>query len=258
MKKAMVLIVVVSFLMVAAGAFAGIANTKHNLMTGIAGSGHTTDGFFVNPGDASDQAVITVCSFCHIPHGGSTSLPDAPLWSRATPTTTYDVYGSGAGGGSAGQTLSGTPVGVPGDLSLTCLSCHDGTISIGTIVKNGVTLSATNFLGASLTATGLIQDDAVATSYNALIGADLRNDHPVGLIFDSTSSLAGLTNTVSGAGTKFFVQVGGIDTFPIFGAGGDGSSRFECASCHDPHTESFVKFLRQDPQTICTDCHSNK
>jgi len=114
----------------------------------------------------------------------------------------------------------------------------------------------------NVNASGDIVRPAPFYSYNPLITQDLRTDHPVGLIYESPAknpaSVAGLSTAISLSGPPFYVQVSGNNVFPIFGGTGDGSSKFECASCHDPHTTVNVKFLRDNPLTICTDCHVSK
>ncbi len=96
-----------SLLMTAGTAFAGIANTKHNL--GSAGTG---------PNKFSGTAEI--CVFCHTPHGSATGA-SVPLWNKtlllANTFTTYDSLGTSC--------LDGTVLPV-GSVSVVCLSCHYG------------------------------------------------------------------------------------------------------------------------------------
>ncbi len=236
MKKAGLFLLVACLVLVAAVAFAGIANTKHNLTSTGGQTTRTTD------------STATLCGFCHIPHGGDTSVTGLPLWARQTPAGPYTVYGA-SGSGLNGQTLSGTPVNsMPGTFSLTCLSCHDGTISLGTIVKNGV--STTYPMIGNVDANGKLVDDGNATAYNPLISTDLRNDHPVGLEYrGEAATYAGLINAVNGVVAN---------KYPLYGASSD---QLECASCHDPHREDTTgqtKFLRGANATLCQDCHANK
>lgn len=236
MKRVGLILFVTCLVLIAAVAFAGIANTKHNL---TATGGQTT---------RTTDATATLCGFCHIPHGGNTSVAGLPLWARSTPTGPYTVYGA-SGAGSNGTTLSGTTVNAtPGTFSLTCLSCHDGTISLGTIVKNGV--STTYNMTGNVDANGKLVDDSNTTAYNPLIGTDLTNDHPVGLQYRGTAATyAGLINAVNGVVAN---------KYPLYGASTD---QLECASCHDPHREDTngqTKFLRGANATLCQDCHANK
>jgi predicted CXXCH cytochrome family protein len=259
MKRIIVLIVGVTVLAFGLTAYAGISSTMHNLLSSSTFSTHTTAAVFTSATNVTDQITIDLCTFCHIPHGGTNALTGAPLWSRMTPNTaTYSVYGSGSAGGTTGSTLSQTLVGVPGAMSLTCLSCHDGTISIGTISKNGITMTAA--MTGNVTATGTITRPSATISYNPDLTQDLRKDHPVGLTYQPTSptSVAGLQSSISASGPPYYIKVGANNTFPIFGGSGLNTSTFECASCHDPHTVAQSFFLRDSPTTICVDCHVNK
>jgi hypothetical protein len=68
-----------------------------------------------------------VCIYCHTPHGNNT-LIQAPLWNRTINNSgTYTIYDK--------PTTLSRPIGQPGPNSLTCLSCHDGTISIDSILN---------------------------------------------------------------------------------------------------------------------------
>jgi len=96
-----------------------VRNTKHN--------------FFLNRDVAytADQTT-EVCVFCHTPHGGqpSSSVNSVPLWNRAVPDGAgYTMYDSPNFDGKPSQT--GQPIGV----SLACLSCHDGTIGIDSLIN---------------------------------------------------------------------------------------------------------------------------
>jgi len=96
-----------------------VRNTKHN--------------FFLNQDVAytADQTT-EVCVFCHTPHGGqpSSSVNSVPLWNRALPDGAgYTMYDSPNFDGKPSQT--GQPIGV----SLACLSCHDGTIGIDSLIN---------------------------------------------------------------------------------------------------------------------------
>jgi hypothetical protein len=97
-----------------------VRSTKHN--------------FFLNQDIAYTVDQTTeVCVFCHTPHGGqpSTSVNAVPLWNRALPddTAAYVMYDSPNFDGKPSQT--GNPLGV----SLACLSCHDGTIGIDSLIN---------------------------------------------------------------------------------------------------------------------------
>lgn len=100
----------------------GISNTRHNLS--MAG-GANAAGFVMN---SYRNDYGEVCVYCHTPHAANTqgAIAKAPLWNRTNLTTTYQTYSS--------LTLTGTAV-APGSASLTCLSCHDGTVAIDSIIN---------------------------------------------------------------------------------------------------------------------------
>ena len=253
-------------------AFAGIANTKHNLgSTGV--PPNSTNTF-----DGTDE----ICVFCHTPHGADTSA-NPPLWNRILPSpasfTTYDSLGT--------STLDGEVLAV-GSVSIACLSCHDGTQAMNVMINapgsgnfdpaSGFTLGGT-WTGppATATPTGSL-NYAVASIVN--LGKDLQNDHPIGVEYagggcgglpSPCSPLLGNTadpdfkdavRTVAGV-DQWFVDVD-ADTFRdktdmilytrAFTAGSGPS--VECGSCHDPHTESDL-FLRLDNigSAVCLACH---
>lgn len=238
MKKGLILLLVLVFVVTAAVAFAGISTTRHNLT-----STSTTDGAKAT---ATAQGE-TLCGFCHIPHGGNTTVANAPLWSRSlrlTAANPYTVYGGGT-------TLGGTAVNQPGTNSLTCLSCHDGTIAVGQIIKYGVAktydmvdATGTNYLDATdklIVVAGQSYQPNVAGA----AGNDLSNDHPVGLIYNPAKAGLDALATVQGRGYKFY---------------GAGTNQMECASCHDPHISTTSAFKRSIAGGVdfCVGCHFNK
>lgn len=251
MKKTVVILLAVALLMVATTAFATIANTKHNL---------TTTGAFTRTTDPS----ATLCGFCHIPHGGSTASAQLPLWARAVPSAAYTLYG-------AGFTLSATPIGQPGTFSLTCLSCHDGTIGLGTITKNGVSTSfaMTTNLPGGLTASGAFQATNInaTNGYSPYIGTDLQNDHPVGFRVPAAGYAApntpgiGIPVTAPGGPGAELVGFTSGASYPLFQYTAL-PDQFECATCHDPHLQDTgttqTKFLRSPNAGFCQDCHNLK
>lgn len=134
-----------------AGAWAGLASSKHNLS--VSGSGairSTTE--------------TQMCVFCHAPHNAS---PSAPLWNRRTPGNTYTPYSSSTSLARAGQ---------PTGASLACLSCHDGTIALGELLSRGTTLPMSG--GATMPAG------------NSNLGTDLSDDHPVSFAYNSALAAA--------------------------------------------------------------------
>ena len=164
-------------------------------------------------GSSHDLGSITggkVCIVCHTPHGAMT---DGPLWSHETTTESFTVYDS--------PTISTTP-GQPGNISIMCLSCHDGTIAVDSF---GGATGSTYIAGA------------------AKVGTNLADDHPIGIQWDHIDPgpcagchAGGELNT----DVKFF------------------NGYVECASCHDPHNKTVdYKMLRKTNtgSALCLYCH---
>lgn len=253
--------------MFSTSSWAGIADTKHNL--GSSGGGP-------NSFDATGE----ICVFCHTPHGADTSA-NPPLWNRVLPEsntfTTYDSLGT--------STLDGEVLGV-GSVSIACLSCHDGTQAMNTMINApgsgnfdpaGFTLAGA-WTGATATATP-VGSLNYATASIVNIGKDLQNDHPIGIEYggggcddagtavnsDCTSTSDPDFKAATRAQNGFwYVDVDNDDTrektdmilYTRNFAGGDGPS-VECASCHDPHVSTNNTFLRIDNtgSAVCLACH---
>jgi predicted CXXCH cytochrome family protein len=150
-----------------------------------------------------------ICIFCHTPHNASI-LTDAPLWKRDLPLgSSFTVYES---------TTMVQIAGEPGNVSLICLSCHDGSIAIDDY--NTLATPGTKFI-----------------ELGGLIGKELKNDHPIGVIIDTANdaNLKTPTNAV------------------LF------NDRVECASCHDVHraNEALPSMLitSNEGSALCLDCH---
>ncbi len=185
----------------------GVINSRHNLTqsTLVGGTPGTMAAFRNDYGE--------VCVYCHTPHGAGVAL-QAPLWNRTSSNTagyvTYNTLGS--------ATLTGN-VTTPGPASLTCLSCHDGTVAVDSIINmpgsgpntylasqeagsnegfldgwsspygtttapNHMAMNDTGCLAChSQTATGL-SIGAGATDFTVMaLGTDFRDDHPIGIPF---------------------------------------------------------------------------
>jgi len=299
-----------------------IANTRHN-MTMSYNSNHAVMDLFRNDYGA-------ICVYCHTPHGGNTQI-QAPLWNRTIGNKgSYKIYDT--------PTTLMRPIGTPGPNSLTCLSCHDGTIAIDSVLNmpgsgqapNNTAGLTNNITGTSnldflsLWATvagnagpppishatlgpelgGLNPDiggvtdgtcalchaaDIGVESYAAfMLGTDLRNDHPVGVLFPDTFTPVTDFNEpdVKLPGRMAFFDGNGNnhadpDEVRLYDTG-DGYE-VECASCHDPHgvpsggsgtnTRFSPSFLRVNngigathagnagivsngPSALCLTCHA--
>jgi len=162
-----------------------------------------------------------VCVYCHTPHGGQTS---APLWNRNFSTATYTMYDANHSS-TIDMTVDPQPTGV----SQACLSCHDGTVGLDVIVNVPNNYTGGAPIGTRMPPGGFTN-----------LGTDLRNDHPVSVLFDNT------------ADTKFHtaaeIQAAGLQLY---------SGKVQCGSCHNPHTAVTRPFLRisNNASALCLTCH---
>lgn len=161
---AMTLVVTGALLTMPANAFAqdNVTITKHNLS---ASNGGTV------PTGATLADYGEICVYCHTPHGGQV---EAPLWNRTFSTATYQMYTS--------STIDMTADGQPTGISMACLSCHDGTIGLDVIVN------PPNRAGTPAVPATLIGTNTMPAASIALLGVDLRNDHPVSVVYDNSIS----------------------------------------------------------------------
>lgn len=246
----------------------GVSNTRHNMSMA---NGANAAGFVMKP-YRNDYG--EVCVYCHTPHGANTesAIAKAPLWNRTSLVTTYQTYSS--------QSLTGS-VAAPGAASLTCLSCHNGTVAIDSIINmpgsgryNAASqtshqeafLDSWGTTGRHLAIghtspgpTGAItgcmschngEYISNGTDFTAFyIGTDLRDDHPVSVPYPGNADFnqSGLVNC--GAVMKCFDANGNsradANEVRLYNSGQ--GFVVECASCHDPHgvmAPSGVQLMR--------------
>ena len=257
-----------------AGAIGSIANTRHNMTMDYTSAGGPDVGFNMN-GYRNDYGAI--CVYCHTPHGANSQI-QAPLWNRTINAGTYQLYDK--------PTTLMRAVSTPGPTSLTCLSCHDGTIAIDSVLNmpgsgwNPIDNSTNNEVGTSDQAflsqwqaagnegpppgthatlgpdlgVGAGSDtcarchlgDIIGTKgtlepFTAfMVGTDLRNDHPVGVLFPDVYTPVTDFNepNVKLPGEMAFFDTNGNnradpDEVRLYDSGE--GYEVECASCHDPH-----------------------
>jgi predicted CXXCH cytochrome family protein len=239
---------------------AQITLTKHNL---------TSSGTGVNKYSGTEE----VCVFCHTPMGLDDSAA-VPEWNRtlASPNTyqTYDRMRT--------STLTGK-VAMVGSVSLACLSCHDGAQAMSAVINTPSGWSDGTWTGANQSGGKL------APGIASNLGSDLRNDHPVGVQYGGggiTASLpsaplqnpdfrapqsAVLNDTrvwwvatgpdASGTRRKTDLILYTRTRTDGYTGQTDDEPFVECASCHDPHTDSSL-FLRISNaySALCLTCHN--
>lgn len=260
MKKVMTLILAVFGLLAltslayAAAAGSGIASTKHNLSSG--------DPFTAGVAGTANE----ICVYCHTPHGGKKAIADdgGPLWNRAYSVAAFTPYES--------YTLDSDTSGAPKSVSKACLSCHDGSIGINAMINRPG--PGANQGGAT---EGWKMGDAGGSNDMAKLGNDLRDDHPISMIYSAaksygtgaavgTDSFAAGFTAATTSGTKPVVVKGSV-TLPLYGTG-TGDGRVECGTCHDPHEERskteatspadsvfFLRVAGNQGSQLCLTCH---
>ncbi|MCB1906365.1 MAG: hypothetical protein KDH15_03260 [Rhodocyclaceae bacterium] len=237
-----------------------------------------------------------ICVYCHTPHGASAAV-GAPLWNRTRKSHTFQTYAE------LGTVTLTQAISQPGANSLTCLSCHDGTTAVDSIINmpgsgNYDPAQATRdddtainaFLGTWVPGQGdtfqhmkLDADTSnpdsclschspdgivAAQSFSTFaIGTDLRNDHPVGIVFPTANPDFNTTTGTTARGDVYFdldgdsrMDKGEVRLYNT----GDGPE-VECGSCHDPHgvesagpgSQFNATFLRvsNNGSGLCMTCH---
>lgn len=236
---------------------AGIKNTKHNLSATSTQENKTT-----GQGE--------ICVFCHTPHGSETTAA-APLWNKNF-NSGYTVYNS------AGQstTLDGT-IDISNSVSLACLSCHDGSQAMDTVLNNsGSGWNTSTNDGTKGTMTGVTwngtRQSAGAITGIANLSKDLSNDHPVAIPYGFYAKADGTGDQTNDAD---FFKATKHDTKALWWVDTDGNTAsrskadltlftrnntpyVECASCHDPHVDNSTPFLRiaNTESALCLTCHN--
>ena len=174
-------------------------------------------------GEITASTESRICIFCHIPHGEGARMPY--LWDRSDPSTPYIPYDS--------STLNAL-VGQPTGSSRMCLSCHDGTIALGAIASRPAEIP---FKGG----VRYMPEDRPSN-----LGTDLSDDHPVSFVYDRALSLQNLE-------LKDPALLHPSVTL-------DKEDRLQCTSCHDPHDDTFGRFLVMDNtgSSLCVVCHDKR
>ena len=161
------------------------------------------------------------CMYCHQPH----SALNRGLWNQTLTTQSYTTYTSDTEKNRGMQPLIG------GDSNM-CLSCHDGTVAVGSSVVYG-----------QVTTQG-------SMSSMDVFGANLQPSHPFSLALpiqdnvDLVASLASQGRTADPTGAVKLVN-----------------GNIECTSCHDPHVQArdliSQNFLVRDSSSgqMCLACH---
>lgn len=179
-----------------------VVDSTHNLSTS-------------GPGTFKSQSVDDVCVFCHSPHTGQ-GVPG--LWNRNSR--------------SFRQYQSSTTDALPSPTKLSselCLSCHDGTIALGQMLRPPKARGG--------------QNNDLRTAFlsgRGRIGNDMRNHHPVAISYDDK-----LIDKDRQLVNPLLVDL------PL------PNGEMHCTTCHDPHDTENAPFLYKSTLNgeLCTTCH---
>ncbi|MFQ6084309.1 MAG: cytochrome c3 family protein [Candidatus Aminicenantia bacterium] len=187
----------------------------------------------VGGGSYADTTATWVCVFCHTPHQASAASGQDPLWNHTlSSTANYGTYDSDTIDATDITDIGGAAAG-SANVSNLCMSCHDGTIAVGSLWNPpNVNPPA---------------DTTTKVTGGANLGTDLSDDHPINFTYDST--LATNDGELNTPVSTSWVDAG--QTVPLF------SSKVQCASCHDPHDDTNQPFLVKGntDSALCTTCH---
>lgn len=217
MKRFLVLLALVALFTTQAFA-ASVVASKHDL--------RATGG-----GTAVGTGLTEVCVSCHTPHQAAGAAGQDPLWNHTgTSTAAFGIYAS--------DTLNAVPAEIGGaamgaqSVSMLCMSCHDGTVSVVSMynVPNAGAVTPAAVAGR-ISAAGLITS-------NSNMGTSLSNDHPVNFTYN-----AALVTADGGlAAPPAALLIGGM---------------VQCSSCHNVHDPANVPFLTMSntASALCLQCH---
>ena len=219
---------------------ATIAGTKHNLSTS-------------GPGPVKATSESQICVFCHTPHNAISGA--TPIWNHTLSSASYIVPSSSLPGWT---TMLSAPQNPPDGDSRLCLSCHDGTVAIGSVVNLGGMATTIAMQGAGhLTGGG-----ALASTSPAFLGTDLSGHHPVSIEVDN-DLLSGKDDQCNNGEISWRVcypqpPILLKPTNNRYGGAPHTGKGVQCSSCHDAHSNS-QDFLRagtpSDTTPLCTKCH---
>jgi predicted CXXCH cytochrome family protein len=184
--------------------------------TSVVGSRH--DLSVTGPGPIRAEQERQVCVFCHISHAAGDKLSSRPTPPAAPGMRAYES--------STARTRAGAVSGA----SRACLSCHDGTISVGDTRHKRIRTA------------GVLAGGRLPSSSPSNLGTDLRRSHPISI----PMKLEHKTRRRGGS----YGEVAP-----------DASGQIQCTSCHDPHAEYAAgpegMFLRDTMRgsALCTRCH---
>lgn len=213
----------------------GIRNTIHNLAI------YNVDNSMNNE----------VCAFCHTPHAANSAYTGAPLWNKgALAQTNFTMYGAKSAN-SAGITLAGTATAsTVNPASAICLSCHDGTSAVNSIVNKpgpGGYVEGGQIVNYRSNTTGWRMPGLFAVGS----GGNMTDDHPISLPYRGNE--ANPPASLRPTSTPLLNWSGATTISDLLRNG-----NIECVSCHNPHSQaqSFLRVSSNQSSAICYGCHA--
>ncbi len=208
---------------------AGIKETKHNLSV-------------TGPGEVRAVSETQICIFCHTPHNAS---PAQPLWNHElSAVVNYVNYASSTLRSYASE-AEAPPI--DGHSKL-CLSCHDGTVAIGSVVSEWSEIEM-------VTVPGVIDASRKLVGGAGYLGTDLSGGHPISIVFDESLVLRRNSSEPPLSKLRWPIVDPDIKLYPAQNGRG-----VQCTSCHNPHENKaaggwppFWKKTTHDE--VCLVCH---
>lgn len=172
------------------------------------------------------------CLYCHAPHSGIEGTPGVsgtPLWSqKLSNVQSYQTYTS--------TTMVNKTNASPllGSNSTLCLSCHDGTVAVGT-----------------LTPYGQVPMSGSLANTPADLGTNLQSTHPFSFV-TPLQPASDLWPSLSANPPSTQDATGAVHLI---------NGNVECGSCHNPHVQNIDSsgdFLAIDnsQSALCLACHN--
>lgn len=172
------------------------------------------------------------CMYCHAPHSGingTAGVQQTPLWTqKLSSVQSYQMYSSAT---MVNQVNSSPPLGSDSTL---CLSCHDGTVAVGTVTPWGQVPMSQSLSGTP-----------------ADLGTNLSTTHPFSFV-TPLQSAPDLWPSLSASPPSTQDTTGVVQLI---------NGNVECGSCHNPHVQNIDSsgdFLVIDnsQSALCNACHN--
>jgi predicted CXXCH cytochrome family protein len=170
--------------------------------------------------------------YCHAPHSGingRVGVQETPLWSqKLSSVQSYQMYSSPT---MVNQVNASPPL---GSNSTLCLSCHDGTVAVGTTTPWGQVPMSSSLSGTP-----------------ADLGTNLSTTHPFSFI-TPLQAAPDLWPSLSATPPSTQDSTGVVTLI---------NGNVECGSCHNPHVQNIDSsgdFLVIDnsQSALCLACHN--